>query len=90
MNPTLKLHLLRYWAAMTASAFQSGIHAVVGFGGLASVHAVSDSIPALTLQQGGWLFLTAFGRELLNWLDKHPILAALSVPDNNQQPNKTS
>lgn len=65
---------------MNASAFQAGIHAVVGFGGLASVHAVSEAVPALTVPQGIWLFLASFGRELLNYLDRHPVLNEIEPP----------
>jgi len=74
MSPALKLHLLRYWAAMNASALQSGVHAVVGFGSVASIHALNDSVAALTVPQTAWLFLAAFGHGLLNYLDKHPLL----------------
>ena len=73
MNPALKAQILRYWLAMNASAFDSAIHAVVAFFGVAGAHAVVDGIPALTLQQGGAVFLIAFGRALLAYLDAHPI-----------------
>ena len=73
MNPTLKAHLLRYWLAMNASAFDSAVHSVVAFFGVAGAHAVVDNIPALTLQQGAAVFLIAFGRALLDYLDKHPL-----------------
>ena len=74
MNPVLKAHLLRYWLAMNASALKSGVHSARAFFGVAGAHALTDAVPALTLQQGCSVFLVAFGCELLNYLDTHPVL----------------
>lgn len=76
---TLKAHLIRYWAAMTAAAFQSGIHAIVGFGGLAGIEKATSIPIAISLQQGGALFLVAFARAILQYLESHPI--AEFLPD---------
>lgn len=69
----LKQQILRYWLAMNASAFQAGIHAAKAYMGIATAHAAMDTIPALSLQQLAAAFLAAFGWELLNYLDTHPI-----------------
>ena len=58
---------------MNATAGRSAIHAVSAFFGIAGAHAVADSIPALTAQQAASVFLLAFGRELLSYLDTHPL-----------------
>ena len=71
----VKLHALRYLVCMYASGLNSGVHAVVAFFGVAGVHAVADSVPALTLQQLIGVFLLAQAKGMLNYLDTHPILA---------------
>ena len=73
MNPVLKAHLIRYWLAMNASALKSGVHSARAFFGVAGAHALTDTVSALTLQQLGSVFLIAFGSEILNYLDAHPI-----------------
>jgi len=80
MNPALKAHLLRYWLAMNASALKSGVHAARAFFGVAGAHALTDTVPALTLQQGGSVALLAFGAELLNYLDTHPFILPAVQP----------
>lgn len=72
MNPTLKAHLIRYLAAMNATAFDSAVASVSAFFGVAGVHAVADSVPALSLQQGAGVLLLAFGRGLISYLTAHP------------------
>ena len=73
MSPALKTHLLRYWLAMNYSALRSGVHSARAFFGVAGAHALTDTVSALTLQQLGSVFLIAFGSEILNYLDAHPI-----------------
>jgi len=68
-----KLSLLRYWLAMNASALQAAAHGAKAFFGVAGVHAVQEAVPALTLQQFAGVFLLAFGYEILNYLDAHPL-----------------
>jgi hypothetical protein len=65
--------ILRYWLAMNASAFDAAVHSCVAFFGVAGAHAVMDSIPALNLQQFAAVFLVAFGRTILAYLDAHPL-----------------
>ncbi len=84
MNPVLKAQIIRYLLAMNASAFDSAIHAVVAFFGVAGAHAVVDTIPALTLQQGAAVFLIAFGRALLAYLDAHPVSIPNLIPAEPQ------
>jgi hypothetical protein len=68
-----KQQLLRYWLAMNASAFDAAVHSSVAFFGVAGAHAAIESIPALTLEQFASVFLIAFGRAILTYLDAHPI-----------------
>lgn len=68
-----KQSLFRYWLAMNASALQAAAHGAKAFFGVAGVHAVQNAVPALTLQQFAGVFLLAFGYELLNYLDSHPL-----------------
>ena len=65
--------ILRYWLAMNASAFDAAVHSSVAFFGVAGAHAAMDAIPALTIQQFAAVFLIAFGRAILNYLDAHPL-----------------
>ena len=74
-----KLKLLRYWLAMNASAFDSAVQAAVAFFGLAGAHAVSAAIPALTWQQFLAVFLTAFGRAVLIYLQAHPLTVLIET-----------
>lgn len=69
----MKQQFLRYWLAMNASAFDGAIHSLVSFFAVAGAHAAVDSIPALNLQQLGAVFLLAFGRAILAYLDAHPL-----------------
>ncbi len=69
--------ILRYWLAMNASALQAAVHSSVAFFGVAGAHAAMDAIPALTIQQFAAVFLIAFGRAILNYLDAHPLTALL-------------
>jgi hypothetical protein len=73
MNPTFKAHVIRYLAAMNATAFDSAVTSVSAYFGVAGVHAAIDSVPALTLQQGAGVLLLAFGRGLISYLSAHPI-----------------
>lgn len=70
---SIKQQLLRYWLAMNASAFDSMVIPLKTYVGTAIAHAASESIPALTLQQAGYVFLAAFGMGLLNYLQANPI-----------------
>ena len=74
-----KLSILRYWLAMNASAFDSAVHAAVAFFGVAGAHAAMDAIPALSIQQVAAVFLIAFGRAILNYLDQHPLAELLAA-----------
>ena len=69
----MKNKILRYLAAMNASAFDAAVHAVVLFCGVAGAHEITGSVTALNVQQLGWLFLIAFGRAVLAYLDAHPL-----------------
>jgi len=75
----MKRQLFRYWYAMNASAIQSAAHSAKAYIAVATAHAISSEVPALNLQQLLWIFLLAFGQELLNYLDTHP-LPGLSSP----------
>lgn len=72
---TFKQSLLRYWLAMNASPLQAAAHGAKAFFGVAGVHAVQATVPALTLPQLAGVFLLAFGYEILNYLDAHPLPA---------------
>lgn len=74
----LRLCLLRYWLAMTATAWDAAVHALVLFCGVAGAHEVTQGVPSLTLQQLGWVFLIAFGRAVLAYLAAHPLAAMLA------------
>jgi hypothetical protein len=76
----MKKQLYRYLLGMNASAFDSAVHSSVAFFGVAGVHAISDTVPALNLQQFGAVFLIFFGRALLAYLDANP-LAKLLPPN---------
>ena len=65
--------ILRYWLAMNASALDAAVHSSVAFFGVAGAHAAFDAVPALNLQQFAAVFLIAFGRAILNYLDAHPL-----------------
>jgi hypothetical protein len=69
----IRQQILRYLLAMNASGFDSAVHASVAFFGVAGAHAAIDAIPALTVQQFVAVFLLAFGRAILAYLDAHPI-----------------
>lgn len=69
----MKQSLVRYWLAMNASALQGGAHAAKAFFAVAGAHAAVDSIPALNPHQLGAVFVLAFGMEILNYLDAHPV-----------------
>jgi hypothetical protein len=73
----LKQQILRYWLAMSASAFTAAVHSTKTFFGVAGVHAMNEAIPALNLQQFAAVFLLAFGTEILNYLDEHPVTELL-------------
>ena len=74
-----KMQLLRYWLAMNASAFNSAVHALAAFFGVAGAHAVMDAIPALSIQQVAAVFLIAFGRAILAYLDANPLYVPLGI-----------
>ncbi len=61
---------------MNASALQAGAHAAKAFFAVAGAHAAVDAIPALNPHQLCAVFLLAFGMEILNYLDTHPIVPA--------------
>ena len=82
--------ILRYWLAMNASAVQSAAHAAKAFFGIAGGHAVSDSIPALNLQQFAAAFLLFFGAGILDYLDKHPLTEALPTTIEHTESAKLS
>ena len=69
--------ITRYWLAMNASAFTAAVHSTKTFFGVAGVHALNESVPALNLQQFAAVFLLAFGTEILAYLDEHPVTALL-------------
>jgi hypothetical protein len=69
----IKQQLLRYWLAMNASAFQAAVHATKAFVGLAVAHAGLNGVPVLSWQQLLCVFGFAFGWEIVNWLDGHPV-----------------
>jgi hypothetical protein len=69
----MKTLVLRYLLAMNASALQAGAHAAKAFFAVAGAHAAVDSIPALNPHQFCAVFLLAFGMEILDYLDKHPV-----------------
>lgn len=78
MNPTLKAHILRYWLAMNASAFDSAVNAVYIFCGLAGVSQAASQISlaavnAMNLQQLGFVFLIAFTKAIIEYLRANPI-----------------
>ena len=75
-----KTSILRYWLAMNASAFDAAAHAVVVFFGLAGGHAVVASIQVITLQQFAAVFLVAFGRGILAYLEAHPVANLIAPP----------
>jgi len=75
----MKKQLFRYWVGMNASALQAGIHATKAFVATASAHALVDKIPSLSLEQTAAVFALAFGVEILNWLDTHPLLEVLNT-----------
>lgn len=80
-----KQSLLRYWLAMNGSALQAAAHGAKAFFGVAGVHAVQETVPALTIQQVAGVFILAFGYEILNYLDSHPLP---TLPDPIQtEPN---
>ena len=58
---------------MNATAFDSAVHALVLFCGVAGAHEATAAVPALNLQQLVALFLIAFGRAVLEYLDAHPL-----------------
>lgn len=77
MNPTLKAHIIRYLAAMNATAFDSAVHSVAGFGGAAGIHEAAQelgaAVPTVSLAQMGMFFLSAFGWAIVRYLDAHPV-----------------
>jgi len=83
----MKQQILRYLLAMNATAFDSAIHALVLFCGVAGTHQVMDSVPALNGQQLAALFGIAFARAVLAYLDAHPVTAlAAAVPSPTNPP----
>ena len=69
----MKTQLLRYLLAMNASALQAAAHAGRAFFALAGAHALANEIPPINWQQFAAVFLLAFGMEILNYLDTHPL-----------------
>lgn len=78
--------ILRYWLAMNASAADAAVHSAQAFFGVAGVHAVYDSVPALNLQQFAGVLLLSFGRGLLAYLSAHPLAALLTEADRQVSP----
>ena len=68
-----KLQLLRYWAAMNASAMQAAANAGKAFIATATGHSLSETIPALTLNQVAAVHLFAFGKACLDYLSANPL-----------------
>ena len=58
---------------MNATALDSAVHSSAAFFGVAGAHAAMDAIPALNIQQFAAVFLIAFGRAILNYLEAHPL-----------------
>ena len=58
---------------MNATALDSAVQSSAAFFGVAGAHAAMDAIPALTIQQFAAVFLIAFGRAILNYLEAHPL-----------------
>ena len=79
--------ILRYWLAMNATAFDSAVHSLVIFCGLAGAHQLVTSVTALDAQQLAGVFLIAFGRSLLSYLDAHPLAQLLPPPKLQTPPN---
>jgi hypothetical protein len=82
----LKQSILRYWLAMNATALDAAIHALALFCGVAGAHEATQWVPALNLQQLGWVFLIAFGRAVLAYVAAHPVAAALANADRVSSP----
>ena len=82
----LKQQWLRYWLAMNATAFDSAVHAVVLLYSVAGAHEVTGNVPTLNAQQMGWVFLIAFTRSLLAYLDAHPISVLLPETRGGDEP----
>ncbi len=75
---TTKQNIDRYIAAMLASGADSFVQSSSAFLGVAGVHAVSDTIPAMTLPQLGGLAILAFCRGVLLYLKSNPISAEVA------------
>lgn len=72
--------ILRYWAAMNASALQSAAHSGKAYIAVAIAHASVGSIPALSWVQLCAVFGLAFLIGLFDWLDEHPLTDLLPPP----------
>lgn len=82
MNLSLKIRILRYWAAMNATAFDSAINAVYIFCGLAGVSQIAPgTVTAMTLQQVGFVFLIAFAKALIGYLKANPVSRFFLPPE---------
>jgi len=75
----IPLSLKRYLLAMNATAFDSAIHSVAAYCGVAVAHAASDLVPALHPAQLAAMFAMLFSRAILQYLDEHPLSALLPV-----------
>jgi len=82
----IKLQLIRYLAAMNAVAFDSAMHSTAAFFGVAGAHAVSNAVPSLNGQQFAAIFLIAFGRGILKYVDEHPIEELLKSESRDPKP----
>jgi len=58
---------------MNASAFDSAVHALAAFCGVAGVSMLTDAVPAMNWRQLAALFLITFARAVLKYLDTHPL-----------------
>ena len=87
---TLKIQLLRYWLAMSASALQSAAHAGKAWLATAAAHAAAESIPALNLRQFLAVLGFAFAMELLNWLGKNPLPLAQGAVLETENPDEAA
>jgi len=86
----MKLLLLRYWLAMNATAFDSAMHSVATFCGVAGAHEALGTVPALNLPQLALVFVVMFARAILKYQDAHPVSELLPAPTRPATNNPTA
>lgn len=74
----MKQQILQYLVAMNATAFDSAIHALVLFCGVAGADKLTGQVTAMDARQLFWIFLIAFGRAILGYLERHPVEGLLA------------